>query len=67
MELDREQAFQGPTFFIVIDEFGGDLSIDFVNQVVTACDDGEFIPLTEIDFYRLMLGGESPSPSLVEC
>ena len=47
------QALQLALAFLVVDDIGGDLAVELVNQVVAAGDDGVFVPVGDIDFHRL--------------
>ena len=58
MELDGEEAFEGSAFFVEVGEFGGDLAVDFVGEVIAFGDDGVFLPLGDVDFDRGVLGNE---------
>ena len=58
VELDGEQSLKGPAFFVVVCQFGRDLAVYFMNQVVSPGDHSVFIPLRRIYFHGFLLGDQ---------
>ena len=51
MELDGDEAFEGATLLIVVDEDRGRLPVDLVLEAIAASDDRELVPLRNIGLH----------------
>ena len=49
MDLEAEQAFQGPVLRFVIDEDGRDAAVQDVDERRAAGDDVELVPVIDLD------------------
>ena len=58
MDLEGEETLEGTPGLVVVVQFGGELAVDLVDEVIARRDDGVFIPLGDVDGDGVAITGE---------
>ncbi len=55
MHLKSKEPFERAILLIVVVDFRCNFSVQLVDEVIALCNDGVFIPLSDIDLHRITL------------
>ena len=58
MDLKGEETLEGASGFVIVVELGGELTVDFMDEVIARRDDRVFVPLGDVDGDGVAIGGE---------